>query len=112
MKPVPLPFAPQAKGIGGLDRAGFFKIALEHLGEIHHMGNLPGGQVDLQHLVLHGFPFRVGSQGQDGPFRAPIDIVVQFILAQAVHLGHLAEPVDPRNLPASHASDERTVVIP
>ena len=33
MEPVPLPLAPQAKGVGGLHRTGNVKVALEHLGK-------------------------------------------------------------------------------
>ena len=56
MEPVPFPLAPQAEGVGGLHRAGVLKIALEHLGEVHNVGDFAALQVDLEHLVLHGFP--------------------------------------------------------
>ena len=56
MEPVPLALAPQAEGVGGLHRAGDVEIALEHLGEVHNVGDFAALQVNLEHLVLHGFP--------------------------------------------------------
>ncbi|CDD28943.1 unknown [Firmicutes bacterium CAG:94] len=112
MEPVPLALAPQAEGVGGLHRAGDVEIALEHLGEVHNVGDLPALQIDLQHLVLHGLTLQVGGQSQDGALGAPVDVVVELVLAQVEDLGHLAEAVEPGHLGAAHAGDKAAVVVP
>ena len=112
MEPVPLALAPQAEGVGGLHRAGDVEIALEHLGEVHNVGDLAALQIDLQHLVLHGLTLQVGGQGQDGALGAPVDVVVQLVLAQVEDLGHLAEAVEPGHLGAAHAGDKAAVLVP